>query len=130
MRGGVAGVGANGLLEHLGGFALFALGRVHHRQVVIRLRQPGVVLGERGEYLNGLVVLALLRGNHTLQKTHLHIVGVLLEVVLCPLGGFGEFALLQQLGHFCSRRWLRPCAAHSERQRTNHSCGCNRTSKV
>ena len=97
MGRSVAGVGANRLLQHLGGFAFFTFGCVQHRKVVVGLRQPRVLLRERRENLNGLVKLLLFSRDHALQKAHLHVVAVFLEVALNALRSFVDFSTLQQL---------------------------------
>ena len=93
----VAGIGANRLLQHLGGFAFFAFGCVQHRKVVVGLWQSRVLLRKRRENLNGLVKLLLLSRDHALQKAHLHVVAVFLEVALNALRSFVDLATLEQL---------------------------------
>lgn len=56
MRGGVAGVGADGLLQHLGCLAVLSPEGINDRQIVIGLGQRGMVLGQRGKQPDGLIV--------------------------------------------------------------------------
>ncbi|CAB5655084.1 Uncharacterised protein [Comamonas aquatica] len=114
MGGGVAGVGADGLFQHLGGLAVLALGGVQHGQVVVGLGQLGVVACQGREDLDGLVVLLLFGRDHTLQKAQLHILGALLEQGLHALRGIVDFALVNQLLHLgCGRSG-----------RLGQRCGC------
>ena len=61
VRGGVAGVGADRHLERGTRLVELALAGVQHREVVVRLGQLGVVLGELGEGGDGVGRAALLR---------------------------------------------------------------------
>jgi len=126
MGRGVAGIGADGLFKHLGGFALFTFGCVQHGEVVIGLRQSWVFLCERSEDLNGLVKLLLFGCHNALQKAHLHIVAVLFEMALNALRCFVDFAAFQQLVYLRHRRLRSMYPACTQCTSTDQSCSCYR----
>ena len=80
MRRAVAGVGVDGELKRGLGLVEGTLGRVEHRQVVVRLGELGVVLGEGREGLDRLVRLVLFREDQAPQETALGFLGLRLEV--------------------------------------------------
>ena len=100
MRGGVAGVGADGLFQHLDCLAVLSPEGINDRQIVIGLGQRGMVLGQRGKQPDGLIVFFLLSRNHCLQKPQLHITAVFFELGLYTLGGSAELPFFHQLLHF------------------------------
>ncbi|MNT02717.1 hypothetical protein D3C72_1372240 [compost metagenome] len=97
MGGGIAGVGANRLLQRLGSLALLPIGGIQHRQIVIRLGHVGIFARQGRENLDCLCILLLLGGDHPAQKAHLHVCRVLLQMAIGLLGSQIRLPLLQQL---------------------------------
>ena len=62
---------ANGHLERLARLLVLALGRIQHREVVVRFRQLGIVLGELGEDVDRLRRLVLVGEDQALEEAAL-----------------------------------------------------------
>src|SRR5690606_9695552 len=67
---------------------------------VVGLRHARILTGQCREYLDRLCILFLLRGDHTPQKAHLHIVRVLLEITIRLFGSLVSLSLVEQLAYF------------------------------
>ena len=77
VSGRVTRIGADRHVERGARLVVLTAGREQHRQVVVRLRQIRMVLGQFGEDGNGFSSLALLRQDHAFYETHLHVARVL-----------------------------------------------------
>ncbi|MPN47203.1 hypothetical protein SDC9_194804 [bioreactor metagenome] len=119
MRRGVAGVGADGHLQRRACLVILVLPGVEHRQVVVRLRQLGVVLGQAGEGLDGVARLARLGLDHALEKAHLRIARLGGQVLLDLGQCVGQLAAAHQLadvGVVVGARWQGGGECSSQRQ--------------
>ena len=120
MCRGVARIGTNRLIQNLRRLALLSLSGIKHSQIVIGLWQLRVVARQCSEQLDGLGVLLLFCRNHTLQKAHLQMVWILLEVTVCLLCSLTHLALLNQPRHlidlFLCMRW------HSQQGHSGGQC--------
>ena len=96
MRGGVARVGANRHFKRSTCLVKLALACVQNGQVVVGLRQLGVVLRDLGEGVDGISGLASFGLNHAFDKTHLRVTRFARQVLVGSGQGFCQFACPHQ----------------------------------
>ena len=100
MRGGVAGVGADGHFQRGAGLVQLVLVGIQHGQVVVGLGQLWVIFRQLGERGHGVCRLARVGLGHTLEKAQLRIAGRGRQSLVRLGQGFGRFASLEQLRDF------------------------------
>ena len=97
VRRGIARVGPDGHLQCRACLVKLILSGIKHGQIVVRLRQFGIVFGQLGEGCNGFSVLAGVSLDHTLEEAHLRVAGVAGQVFFSLHQGLGKLAGAQQL---------------------------------
>ncbi len=100
MRGRVAGMRADCLLERILRGLVLALRGIEHGQIVVGLRQFGVILGQAGEDRDGIVGLALVGQDQAFEESGLRVLGVFRQIAVGPFECAGEIALAELLVDF------------------------------
>ena len=98
MSGRVARVGADRHLQRGACLVKLALAGIQHSQIVVGLRQLGVVFRQLGERGNGVGRFAGITLDHALEEAHLRITRFGCQIQIRLGHGFRQFAGAHQLG--------------------------------